>query len=322
VKLGEERDKIAARLQENYAVFISYSHADKEIARSLTDMFDRRGTHYVIDEKELEWTDQIASEVRKRIEQSTHYLLILSDTSAKSQWCAFEYGVATGANKIVCIALTSAEVAVPPFAQPILATANFREVERYFSHDIIAPKAVDRFIAELLGDPDAVLERFEPTRETTEGRRVWISPNRNAIKQRLADRSPWVDYTDSDIWELLQIELGDPASPTPLMLECVKTSGAGSRPVNYVFSYNEAVTAVIVEPPKKGSDSVGVWEETPAGDDVLRDRMPTVEERLSPNVRIAYGWACSRDFWDATVQRLAERLPDDPTTSLRDEAPR
>jgi hypothetical protein len=78
VKLGEERDKIAARLQEDYAVFISYSHADDEIARSLTDMFDRRGIHYVIDEKELEWTDQIASEVRKRIEQSTHYLLILS----------------------------------------------------------------------------------------------------------------------------------------------------------------------------------------------------------------------------------------------------
>jgi hypothetical protein len=212
--------------------------------------------------------------------------------------------------------LTSAEVAVPPFAQPIFATADFREVERYFSRDIIDPKAVDSFIAELLGDPGAVLEQFKSTREQPAGRRVCISPNRDAIDERLADKSPWVDYTDTDIWELLQIELADPGSPTPLMLECVKTSGAGSRPVTYKFSYNEAATAVIVDPRKKGSESVGVWEETPAGDVVLRDRMPTVEEQLSPNVPIAYGWACSRDFWDVTIRRLAERLPGDTTPRL------
>jgi len=146
LKLEERRREIATRTQEDYAVFVSYSHADKETTRRLTVMFDRCGIRYLIDEKELQWTDYIAGEVQERIERSTHYLLILSDASAKSQWCAFEFGLATEANKTLCMVMASPEATIPSFAQPVLATADFGAVEEYFSGKLIDPGAVDRFI--------------------------------------------------------------------------------------------------------------------------------------------------------------------------------
>jgi len=309
LKIEERRRELAAREQEDYSVFVSYSHADKSFVRRLTAMFDRRGIRYLIDEKELQWTHHIATEVRNRIEQSTHYLLVLSPTSVKSQWCAFEFGVATQANKSVCLLLASVDVAVPPFAQGVLATPDLAEVEAYFSRRLIDPETVDGFIAELLGDAAAPLDRFDPTKRPGDGRRVWRSPSRDAIEQQLAERSPWVDYTDSDSWAVLQIELDDERSARPLLVECVNTSGTGSRPITYAFSYNDEVRATIVEPRKHGSESVGVWEEAPGGERVLRDRMPTLEEQLKGTAEIAYGWACSRDFWDVTLERLATRLP-------------
>jgi TIR domain len=174
VQIEEAKREVALRTQDDYRVFISYSHLDRDTAKHITEVFDRAAIRYVIDEKALEWGDKIGDTVRTHLTACTHYLLILSEASAQSQWCSYEYGLADGQGKKVLIVLVGA-VSIPSFAARVLATADLNVVEDYFRRQLIDVTAVDRFIAELLDDGGAKLDTFRRVGEA-DGRTVWDSP--------------------------------------------------------------------------------------------------------------------------------------------------
>jgi len=145
--------EVEHRLQEDFKVFISYSHADEEFAKKITNLFDSIGIkNYVIDKKELKWGDDIREFAKQNISQCTHYLLILSEASANSKWCTLEFGIALGTKKEVLLYLTNDEIQVPSYAANVLATSNIDVVSGYFGHDLIRPEAIEKFLMEIIDD--------------------------------------------------------------------------------------------------------------------------------------------------------------------------
>ena len=301
------RQQLARRMQQDYAVFISYSHADRDVAQRLTSLFDERHIRYVIDEKALQWGDRISEWVQAEIARCTHYLLILSENSAHSQWCAVEYGIATGKGKIILVYQTDPTMALPAFAAPDKATADMGVVAQYFSRELIDLEEVDALIEEILDEPGLKLDEFRSIGGVADGRQAWDAPDRYEIERvrqiyEVPDRSQPVRSGG-----LVRIELGDLSSQVQLVLHYGK---AGGQPDVCEIAYTpELRAAVIVKGSlirKQGSDAVGVRETSSTGEVRYIPRTPSLQETL--NRQAVYGWNASQDFWEIALKRLRQRL--------------
>ena len=60
------------------AVFISYSHTDKDVADNITALLDELDVPYFRDIKEIEWGDAITSKVREGLKNATAVIVIIS----------------------------------------------------------------------------------------------------------------------------------------------------------------------------------------------------------------------------------------------------
>lgn len=308
-EMKKQKEEVARRLQEDYKVFVSYSHEDQDVVRELRAILDRSQIRYVVDEKVIGWGDPINERIEAQIEICTHYLLVFSANSTKAPWCSVEYGLARGKGKKVLLFLASRDIEVPPYYASVLATADSREVEEYFSRKLIDPAAVERFIGEILDDSTAKLEEFRRVEEVHEGRNVWDHPNREAIEQeakelrlyyRLIDDRP--KFSD----DLIRVELGDIGPGEPLVLHY--------HNVDYVYPpyhlrYIEDLCAVVIDPPRRGGESspVGVREVTKEGEVHFRRGGGSVEDAL--HGRNIEGWKTSRSFWETTLRTLRAKLP-------------
>jgi hypothetical protein len=307
LQIQERQREVALRTQTHFRVFVSYSHADHAVAEQITKRLDQRNIRYFVDEKSLAWGDRISDEVRKAIEDCTDYLLILSENSMASQWCAFEYGIASGNNKNTLIYLARGGLVVPPFASNSLATSDMQEIETRFSIDLIDIAAVDRFIVKILDDRTARLEEFQSAPEGTEGREAWDAPDRQAIEQaRASQLEAYIqDYgTQREKSQLFRIEFEDEPLQKCVLLHY---KSPGYPPERYELSYSPELIAVVVQPRMEQSEAVGVRDGTPSGDVHFCRRAPSVEDQL--HNRPVYGWEASRDFWEVTLHRLLARLP-------------
>ncbi|MBI5933450.1 MAG: toll/interleukin-1 receptor domain-containing protein [Chloroflexi bacterium] len=76
-------------------VFISYSHADKEIVNSLTQRFEKDSIHYWLDEKELLIGDVIDKAISIGIQKSQLFIIVLSPISINSKWVEREFDEAS-----------------------------------------------------------------------------------------------------------------------------------------------------------------------------------------------------------------------------------
>jgi len=204
--------EIKRRLQEDYNVFISYSHSDNLLAQQLTSLFNKFKINYIIDEKELDWGDKIADFAREEITACSHYLLILSEASTKSQWCQLEFGMAYGLKKEMLIFLANKKVELPGFATNILATSDIKLVSGYFSQGLIDPQDVDRFIKEIINDQQANLKDFKHGSECEEEHKCWDAPDSDELKSdTLGTRALYLDdFFDTSVYRLSRIELGEP----------------------------------------------------------------------------------------------------------------
>jgi hypothetical protein len=286
-QIVQNRGEVALRAMTHYRVFISYARVDQRYVEELTDLLDRRRVHYAIDEKSLEWGDDIRKALLVRLTECTHYLLVLTETSAKSPWCSWEKGVADALQKKVLIFQADA-AALPPFAMNVLATADLSAIERYFSQELIERAAVNKLIDELLDLPSGRgLDRFVPSAES-EGRVCWDHPERLQLEDA---RASWLDDVrqDDSPGDLVRIELGEARAEPALVLRYRKF---GFQPQQYTFSYDGDLKALVVKPRKHGSDPL-------AG--------RSVEEMLKG--RTIYGWQASLDFWTETLSMLRGRLP-------------
>jgi hypothetical protein len=289
-----QKGKAAKRLQDDYRVFLSYSHADRDVARSLKDTLDQSRIHYVVDDKDMEWGDEISERVEELLKGCTHYLLILSENSINSQWCAFEYGFAKGQGNEVLLFLASEDVNLPNSFSHHLATADRDRVEEYFSRDIIDTEEVEEFVAEILQDHKARLEDFRKV-EAGQGRpTAWEAPYGN---DREANRTH----------RLVRIELD---GEEPLVL----SYGALDRqPERYSLRHNQEWNAVVIEPEPPRTDAVTIVrmrEVTEEGEVRHRHSDQSVKDRLDRNADRIWGWeGTSRGFWEAALRTLRTKLP-------------
>jgi hypothetical protein len=129
----ELAEETARRLATDFLVFVSYSWADADVAHAVTEALDHRGIRYVQDRKHVKWGDRISEWAHEEINRSTHYLLILTKTSAASRWCAYEYGVAAGLEKGMLMFIADPELDIPPFAAGHAAVREVRDVESFFA---------------------------------------------------------------------------------------------------------------------------------------------------------------------------------------------
>jgi TIR domain len=71
-------------------VFISHSSTDKKFVRTLKDDLHENAIETWFDEDELDLGDLLADKLELALEQSSHFLIILSAASVNSEWVKFE----------------------------------------------------------------------------------------------------------------------------------------------------------------------------------------------------------------------------------------
>lgn len=76
------------------SIFISYSHADKELARALAEALRRRGLKVWIDEGELKVGDSLIERIATAIVEIDFFLALVSESSQSSNWCRKELALA------------------------------------------------------------------------------------------------------------------------------------------------------------------------------------------------------------------------------------
>jgi hypothetical protein len=301
------------RMQQDYGVFISYTQADKKVADRLARFFKRNGIRYFLDRKHLRWGDSLNTKLAEHMDVLTHYVLILSNRSAKARWCREEWGLACGQKKERLALLTSNRVKVPPFAQSVIATADMEDVKRYFASGLIDSRAVERLAKMILADRKADLAAFVPLAHEEAGYRSWTSAEATMV---LAERPSIAkqfldDYSEDRDWRLLRIDVSAPRRPPSLTLHY---SRLGAQRV-FDITYCAELSAILAEcrPPqamkKEGADPMGSVERTPSGEQRISRGLGSVEDQLKGTRQWLYGWSATSAFWQRTYDFVSRTLP-------------
>jgi hypothetical protein len=76
------------------SIFISYSHADKELARALAEALRGHGLKVWIDQGELKVGDSLIERIATAIADIDFFLALVSESSRDSKWCRKELALA------------------------------------------------------------------------------------------------------------------------------------------------------------------------------------------------------------------------------------
>jgi hypothetical protein len=71
-------------------VFISHSSKDKKFVRTLKDDLNENGIETWFDEDQLDLGDSLLEKLESSLEESTHFIIILSSSSVSSDWVKLE----------------------------------------------------------------------------------------------------------------------------------------------------------------------------------------------------------------------------------------
>jgi hypothetical protein len=71
-------------------VFISHSSIDKKFARTLKSDLNENGIDTFVDEDSLEIGDSLKERLEVALDESSHFIIILSNNATKSEWVKFE----------------------------------------------------------------------------------------------------------------------------------------------------------------------------------------------------------------------------------------
>jgi TIR domain-containing protein len=297
----ELAEETARRLATDFLVFVSYSWADADVAHAVTEALDHRGIRYVQDRKHVKWGDRISEWAHEEINRSTHYLLILTKTSAASRWCAYEYGVAAGLEKGMLMFIADPELDIPPFAAGHAAVREVRDVESFFAKARIDEHEVGGFIEEML---DVRLEELGALVPCPTGKEAaWNVSDREECEQEQRSTAEMLVGDKGEGPErLLGIKLD--VEEQRLTLEA---KARHSRMQRYELSYAPELTAVVVIPKKDGSTIVGMLDDSEENGPRLQPGGTSVEDHLKG--KSVYGWPASADFWAHTLRRLHAELP-------------
>lgn len=71
-------------------VFISHSSSDKKFVRTLKSDLNENGIETFVDEDSLEFGDSLKERLEVAIDESSHFIIILSPNATNSEWVKFE----------------------------------------------------------------------------------------------------------------------------------------------------------------------------------------------------------------------------------------
>lgn len=71
-------------------VFISHSSEDKKFVRTLKDDLEANGIKTWLDEDELQYGDSLIEKLQNALEDSSHFIIVLTQTSVNSDWIKLE----------------------------------------------------------------------------------------------------------------------------------------------------------------------------------------------------------------------------------------
>ena len=111
------------------SVFISYSHADKDVARGIAAGLSARGVRVWIDEGELRLGDSLIERIAQALQDVHFVIALVSPVSVSSPWCQKELAIAVGGGlkqkgvKVLPLRLGDAEM------PPMLADAFYLDID-------------------------------------------------------------------------------------------------------------------------------------------------------------------------------------------------
>jgi len=142
-------------------VFISYSHNDKMLVKQIVSSLEKIGVTVFLDEKSINWGEEIQNKVKKALENSVALLVVISDESLKSQWVSFETAYAMCKNIPILPLLTKPNVKLPPQLHYHLSLTDFEDAITYFEsndwHQLVEKKIKrDRYNVSFLAADDLI----------------------------------------------------------------------------------------------------------------------------------------------------------------------
>jgi ribose transport system substrate-binding protein len=114
-------------------VFVSYSRIDKDAAKRVEAILRKKGIEYFLDERDIEWGADIDASILSAFERITHLIVLVSPASVKSQWVAYEIGLARGRGLKVLPFLLHPSVDRPPFIADLNYKTSTDDIEAYFT---------------------------------------------------------------------------------------------------------------------------------------------------------------------------------------------
>ena len=125
-------------------VFLSYSHADSDVADKIARHLDKTGIDYFRDTKDIGWGGNISDTVANGITTSSAVIVILSPASLKSHWVPFEVGHASSKAKHILPYLTHSALAsdLPDYLRGRRYVSSIRQMKVFLCDLAPAPSSV------------------------------------------------------------------------------------------------------------------------------------------------------------------------------------
>jgi len=113
-------------------IFISHSSKDKWAARRIAQDLEESGATVFLDEKDIESGTSIDASIRENLNDSDHFLILLSPASLRSDWVLLELGGALALGKTIIPILLYVGANEIPQAINLKLARDINEVERYY----------------------------------------------------------------------------------------------------------------------------------------------------------------------------------------------
>ena len=122
-------------------VFISYSRIDSKIALDIAKILDTLHVPYFLDVKDIKWGDQFKKEIVNTLKGNiTHFLVVVSPESLKSQWVGYEIGLANAHDIEILPYLVHPSLELPGVLATYDHISDLSEIKKYFCPDKIEKK--------------------------------------------------------------------------------------------------------------------------------------------------------------------------------------
>ncbi|KAF5433692.1 TIR domain-containing protein [Candidatus Methanophagaceae archaeon] len=121
--------------------FISYNHSDKNLALAIASELEKHSVDHFLDEKSIDYGDDIMDQVSKNLTDSTHMAVIISPGSLKSTWVPYEIGFARANNLKIVPILQHPAIDLPAYIRNLKYCKDISEFGSYidgvFDGDLI-----------------------------------------------------------------------------------------------------------------------------------------------------------------------------------------